>query len=172
MPLEMNFCRRCGAKLSHDGAHIYSCSNGHTMFANASPTVAIFFVDNERNITLSRRGIEPGKGMLDSFGGFLDGLETAEAAVTRELREETSLEPSDYEPPVFFGTATAPYRYQNEDRPIISLMYWSRLKPGPQPKALDDVAEIVTLPINDVKLDDIYNEDVKTGFLTLKEMFK
>ncbi|GET22546.1 NUDIX domain-containing protein [Prolixibacter denitrificans] len=40
---------------------------------------------------LSRRAIEPNRGMLDLPGGFVDVMETAEEAVRREINEELGI---------------------------------------------------------------------------------
>lgn len=73
--MEMNYCRRCGHTLTNVERHVYQCDNGHTLFANASPAVGVLFMNNEKEVLIATRSIDPGKGNLDMPGGFCDGAE-------------------------------------------------------------------------------------------------
>lgn len=168
----MNFCRRCGTKLAQKAEQFWQCARGHSTYLNASPTVGVFFVTDDKRVILSQRGIDPGKGMLDSFGGFINAGESAEAAIERELIEETSLKPDDYEPLQLFCTAPSLYRFEGEDRPVLSTFFWSKLRPHARPAAQDDVAEIVTLPLKDFDLELLFAEDVKVGLTKLQQIME
>ena len=100
----MNYCRRCGSRLSLVNSHIYKCKSSHIIFANCSPCVGVFLINQRNELLLSVRGIEPKKGMLDAFGGFVDGVEFIEDALTRELSEELGLKESEYDTPQFLGS--------------------------------------------------------------------
>ena len=166
--MEMNFCRRCGLALKHIENHIYECANKHILFANASPTVGIFFVTDDNQVLLSVRGIEPRKGMLDSFGGFVDGAEPLELAVARELEEELGLKPGDYTTPEYLTSGVGNYPYKNEVMPILSSFFWARLLTDditPQ----DDVADIATYPLANVPLDKLHDKDIMDGVRALQE---
>lgn len=168
--MEINYCRRCGLELKKVNNHTFDCNNNHTEFVNPSPTVGVFIIDGE-NILMSVRGIEPGKGMLDSFGGFLDGEESFEDAVIRELKEETQLTPQDYQPPKYLCSASATYNYKGENKPVVSAFYTTQLKPGANIIPSDDVSEVKIINIKDVDLDQVFNKDVKTAFKKLSEEF-
>jgi len=60
-------------------------------YGNPKPCVAVLIEDGNR-VLLGQRAVEPAKGMWDILGGFIDAGETAEAAVHREVLEETGLE--------------------------------------------------------------------------------
>lgn len=124
--MEMNYCRRCGKPLSNTSGHIYRCKDGHTIFANNSPAVGVFFLTDDQQVLLSVRGIEPHKGMLDAFGGFLDGAESFETAAARELVEELSLQPEDYEPLQYLLSAPGNYPYAGETVPFVSVLFCHR----------------------------------------------
>jgi len=170
--MEMNYCRRCGSALTHKGGHVYTCANSHTIFANASPTVGVFFLTPDNTVLLSVRGIDPGKGLYDSFGGFVDGIETLESAYERELAEELGLKPGDYEEPVYLTSGTGYYRFGGEKVPVLSVFYWSRLTSGVKPMPADDVAEIVELSLDDIDYETIHNDDVKAGMRALQDLFQ
>lgn len=164
----MNFCRRCGSPLTHLEHHVYQCANQHTIFANSSPSTGIFFVTADNQVLLSVRGIEPHKGMLDAFGGFVDGAgESFEHAAVRELAEELGLQSGDYEPLHYLTSAAGNYPYQGETLPVLTTFYWSRLlvdTPTPQ----DDVAAITTYPLADVPLDKLHDQDIVAGIKALQ----
>ncbi len=168
--MDTNFCRRCGAKLTSRHDYIFECTNGHTIYANCSPTVGIFFITDKRTILLSRRGIEPHKGMLDAFGGFLDGEETAEQAATRELQEELELDPKDYEPLKYLTSAIGHYPHEDETLSILSILFWTRLKPGIVLAPHDDVAEIVELPFDKIDFSKLHDEDIRVGIRKLQNI--
>lgn len=167
--MEMNFCRRCGAPLKNIRNHIYSCENGHTIFANASPAVGVFFVTEQNRVLLSVRGIEPHKGRLDAFGGFVDGTEKLEKTIVRELAEELGLKPGDYTPAVYLTSGTGRYPYAGEEIPVLSCLYWSRLLVDtPTPK--DDVADIASYPLSDVPLEELHDKDIIAGIKRLQKI--
>lgn len=166
--MEMNFCRRCAAPLTHSENHVYTCTKGHVIFANSSPTTGIFFVTEDNQVLLSVRGIEPHKGMLDAFGGFVDGPgESLEHAAIRELTEELSLQPGDYTPLEYLTSAPGNYPYKEETLPVLSTFYWSRLLVD-TPTPHDDVASIATYPLADVPLDKLHDQDIVAGIKALQ----
>lgn len=169
--MEMNFCRRCGASLKNIENHVFKCENGHTIYANASPTVSVFFLDGD-NVILSRRGIEPNKGTLDTIGGFLDGKESLEAGLAREVREEVGLEPSEYETPIYLCSIADTYHYGDEDNPIVSALFYSTLKTDRSLTPHDDVAEVVVRPLFDIDLNEIGNADIRAGLKILQQHVK
>ncbi|NLA43274.1 NUDIX domain-containing protein [Candidatus Saccharibacteria bacterium] len=169
--MEMNFCRRCGGKLSHQERHIYRCVNNHVLFSNASPSTGIFIVDKTNNtVTLSIRGIEPDKGMFDAFGGFIDGLESVENGVAREIKEEIGLTPDQYSKPEFLCSTTSKYNYGGEKMPVLSIIFTISLKPGAKLAPADDVADVITLPISDVPIEKVH-AGVRHGIKALQESF-
>ena len=58
------------------------------------PCVGAIVVDSEGRLLLVRRANPPAQGLWSIPGGRVEQGETAEAAVVRELREETGLEGS------------------------------------------------------------------------------
>ena len=91
----------CYSYCPYDGERLSAASglnNGRPLcrkccfvdYNNPKPCVAIVIVDKDR-ILLARRAIDPGKGMWDIPGGFVEPSESAEEAVVREALEETSL---------------------------------------------------------------------------------
>lgn len=167
----MNYCRRCGLELAKQNEHMYQCASQHHAFMNPTPAVTIFILDGD-DLIVGRRVAEPGKGTLDSIGGFIDSDETIEEALEREVKEEANLEPGDYTKPVYFGSATNVYRYQDEDRLVISPLFWARLTPGAEFSGSDDIVELHRQSLDSINPDDFGMDDVKAGFKKLIELWK
>lgn len=168
--MELNFCRRCGTRLARKGEP-YVCENGHMLFASAPAATGIFFVsDDNQHVMLSVRGIEPYKGTLDAFGGFVELNENLETALAREIEEELGLTPDQYEPPQYLCSDVTDYPFDGEVRRVLGILYWSRLKPGANPVPADDVAEIRTISLKDFDTSQMGNGDTKVGIEKLKEI--
>ena len=115
---------------------------------------------------LAVRGIEPHKGMLDVFGGFLDEEETAEEAVARELHEELGITPQDYSTPQILCTGLGHYPYKGETLPLISIFFWSHLLVENFAPA-DDVADIHITDIHELNQSRLHDDDIRVGYQQL-----
>ena len=167
--MEFNFCRRCGAKLVQTAPTVFVCGNNHTIFDNPIPTAGVFILTEDDKVMLSVRAKDPHEGMLDSFGGFLDGAESTEQAMVRELQEELGLEPDDYETPVHVGSGVGNYPFEGEVQPIVGTFYYTRLKPGVVPIPADDVAAIETVDLDTLDMSRLHDDDIRTGISQLKQ---
>ena len=167
----MNFCRRCGTTLRNIKDHVFQCENDHILFANNSPTAGIFLVNTRGHILMAIRGIEPYKGMIDIFGGFLDGNETAEDAIARELREELCLEPSEYSKPELLGSTTAIYPFKGEPIPLLGIHFYAHLLTDRQLTPTDDVADIYEAEsIENIDFAQLSGDDIAVGLQRLKNI--
>lgn len=90
----LKYCPHCGDnRFAPRSAKEFVCQGcGFRFFTNSAAAVAAIIVDAQDRIMLTRRAIEPWRGMLDLPGGFVDPGESAETALRRELREELSCE--------------------------------------------------------------------------------
>jgi len=166
--MDMNFCRRCAAALTNDHDHVYKCAAGHVIFANASPAVGIWFINSKNEVLVITRGINPGKGLLDAPGGFCDGPEPLEDGTAREATEEVGIVPGQYGAPVFICTDIDRYDFAGEMLPVLSAMFVARLQDGVVPKAADDAATAVFMPMQEVDAEQIYFPTVRKSFEKLR----
>jgi NAD+ diphosphatase len=168
--MELNFCRRCGSPLKPLNDTEYKCQKGHTIFANSSPAVGMFLVDEQQRLLLGIRARDPGKGLLDMPGGFCNFNESLEQAIARELMEELDLLVSDYSAPVYLLSHAEPYRFGGEATTVLGAIYWARLREGAEVTAGDDVADTVLLKASEIDLDQLSSEAMRLGLRRLQEL--
>ena len=167
--MELLFCHRCGTKL-HSKKHHFECENLHEIFPAPVPSVGAFLVNERNEIVMAVRGIEPRKGMLDAFGGFVDPDETLEVALARELEEELGLKAGQYSEPQFLVSAVGTYPYGGEAKAILAGLYWARIHSSVPITPLDDVGELYIRKLEDVEEERFHDDDIRVGFNKLKEV--
>ena len=137
------FCVRCGRRLGsvrEDGRLRHRCRVcGWTFYGNPVPAVAALVVRRGR-VLLTRRARPPYAGLWDLPGGFLEGGETPEVGLRRELREELGMKVRRARLVTLLTD-----RYGTQGFPILALIYRvtpepGRLRPG------DDVTEARWFP--------------------------
>lgn len=91
------YCGACGAPTQPARAgHVLGCSNaacGHTMFPRIDPAIIVLVSDGERAL-LGRQASWP-KHRYSTIAGFVEPGESIEAAVAREVLEETGVTLAD-----------------------------------------------------------------------------
>lgn len=168
-PIEMKFCRRCGTSLTNTNDHVYKCEQGHTIFCNASPAVGIILYNDQNEVMVIERGIEPGLGKLDAPGGFCDGLETYEDAARREIAEEVGIAAEQYGPFEFLLSETDPYSFGGEVLPVLSVMFKAKITGPVTPVPADDAAAVHFVPVRELNFNDIYFPSVRRAYQKFAE---
>lgn len=140
------FCPRCGQKLSsHLGGFPVCKYCGLHFYTNPRPTTTVILFDAHHNILLTKRGIEPSKGLWDLPGGFIVPHETVVESGKREVREELSVE---IEIDHIFDAIPDEYEYQGVIYPTLSTIMSAHITSGSL-KAKDDVVDFVFLSPSD-----------------------
>ncbi len=120
--------------------HLRCPGCGELYWANSVPGAqAVIVADGA--VLLGRRANDPGRGLWDLPGGFLQEGEDAEHALRREVREETGLELDNLE---FIGTWNEAYW----DRVVLCLT-WIASPAGGDERAGDDLAELRWFPADE-----------------------
>ncbi|MDR1859389.1 MAG: NUDIX domain-containing protein [Bacteroidales bacterium] len=148
------YCPRCGAArfdtVYGRAKHCRSCD--FTYWFNASAAVAALIVDPLGRLMLTRRAVEPFRGMLDLPGGFVDPLETVEHALTRELKEELGADVARAE---FFLSFPNEYPFSGLTVYTIDIAFFVELKSLDALTPMDDISEILFFRPADIPLDSI-----------------
>jgi mutator protein MutT len=126
------FCPRCGSAGEHRGNQLRCPACGYVVWAGSAVSVSALVIDDDR-ILLARRAVEPGIGLWDTPGGFVEEGEHPRDAVRRELSEETGLTAESVE-----QLAIIMDRY--EERHLLTIHFTVRAHGIP--RAADDVAEL------------------------------
>ncbi len=89
-----SWCPKCGSQsLACERPGVLACGAcGLRFFINVAAAVAAVLRDRQGRVLFVRRSQEPGKGLLDLPGGFVEAGESGEEAIRREMREELGIE--------------------------------------------------------------------------------
>ena len=121
-------CPACGESLDEAPGKNLKCSScGFVYYFN--PTIGLMgFIENERGqVLLIERAKEPAKGKLAPPGGFADIGESAEEGLSREVREETGLDVTNWN---YLTSAVNSYSYKGVTYPVMDLAFYARIKSG------------------------------------------
>jgi 8-oxo-dGTP diphosphatase len=114
-------------------------------FPRPSVTVDVALVTREKTprVLLIRRKAEPFAGKWALPGGFVDEKEKLIDAARRELKEETGLVQAELEQVYAFGDPGRDPRGWT-----VSVVFLGRVRPGLNPTAGDDAAEVGWFPLD------------------------
>lgn len=137
--VSFGFCMACGARLRavrEEGKRRLRCRRcGWTFYGNPIPA-AVALVVRGKKILLGRRAAAPYQGTWDLPGGFLEGDETPEVGLRREIKEELGVGIRTARFLGFFHETYGPRGF-----PILAMVYRVRLAPGRLVTA-SDVSEL------------------------------
>ena len=134
------YCPRCGQpRLQHHAHHEYHCQCGFHYFHNVAAAVAALILLGDELLVV-RRARDPGKGLLDFPGGFVDPGETLEQALCRELGEELALSVTP-EQLHWFGSESNLYPYDGIQYHTCDGYFLLELTTRPQLASQDDISD-------------------------------
>ncbi|MDU0353977.1 NUDIX domain-containing protein [Paraglaciecola aquimarina] len=161
------FCPRCKSdKISSLNGHKHLCLECQFEYFHntAAAVAAIICCDDE--ILLTVRAQEPEKDQLDLPGGFVDHNETLEEALSRELKEELSVDITNWQ---YFYSGANTYHYKDVIYQTCDVVFVCHLTEKPILNA--DVAEIAAYQW--VRVDEL--DSSRIAFVSLRkaiEQFK
>lgn len=133
------FCPRCGIEsLQKRSEKEFACDCGFHYFQNVASAVMVALCWQDE-VLVAVRGREPGKGLLDLPGGFVDPGESLEAALVRELKEELGLD-LGREAPRYLSSFANVYPYDDVVYHTCDTVFMLELAHKPAVVAADDVA--------------------------------
>ena len=139
--MQRTYCYVCGDKLKSEKEGTWWCDGCQQQyFDNPIPCVELALFDSEGRILLTERGRDPNKGKFDLPGGFIDDNETAENALTREMKEELGLNSDQISRPRYVLSYVGNYPYGKVVYETLIFVFTARLKQGAGIEPQDDVA--------------------------------
>lgn len=155
------FCPTCGSKnIIAPGENNMRCLDCSYIFYHntAAATAAILIYKGQ--IIFTRRGKNPGKGMLDLPGGFVDYNESAETAILREITEETGFVVKNLK---YFGSMNNQYLYKDVLYHTCDLVFTGDVDSIESFHPNDEIQELVLVHPENVKVEEM-------AFISLQKM--
>ena len=153
-------CPTCGSSnFVHNNEKSKRCTDcGFVYYINASAAVAAFIQNDAGDLLVCKRGKEPAKGTWDLPGGFVDGDETAEEALVREIEEELDAKIIDQK---YLFSLPNLYEYSGMTIPTLDLFFECKLLENNNLKPSDDVEDCFFVTLKEVNTDNFGLQSVK-----------
>ncbi len=157
-----NHCPKCNSKkivFIEQRYFVCPCCK-FTYFHNvASAVAAVIVVGNE--ILFTYRAKQPGKGLLDLPGGFVDPNETLEQALTREITEELSLNITRWQ---YLCSQANSYLYKEINYQTLDSFFVAYLPEKPSIKLQhSEVSAVSWQRVSDINFDELSFDSVKAA---------
>lgn len=140
------FCPKCGGRLRDKQEYLECSSCGFHFYLNSIPCNAVIIENENKEILLVKRRIEPRGGTWDLPGGFLKPGENFLDSIKREVKEELGVA---IEIGQIIGIYEDKYLFQEILNPTLCITVTARIQGG-NLKADDDVSDYKYFNINDV----------------------
>ncbi len=148
--MRLDYCTECAAPLTKITNTDYVCTRGHRYHNNPHASVSLALINDQNQVLLIERGIEPRRGLYALPGGFLDYDENAYQAARREAKEELGIDinEDDLEP----IDCALHYYLENDSAAGVTMLcrQWNGTI-----QAADDAATVMWKPIDFLKTDRI-----------------
>ncbi|WP_413283115.1 NUDIX hydrolase [Vibrio sp. MA40-2] len=164
----LKFCPQCGSEslvTEQLPAVLFRCSQcSFSLFHNVAAAVMVAIVCKDE-ILIAIRGRNPGIGMWDFPGGFVDPNESLQQAVARELLEELDIHVTSAK---LLDSIPNTYPYKGITYKTCDCFFVVELAEKPLINAQDDVAAVEWVKIEDVDVNHFAFESAKVAYNCLK----
>ncbi|KPK39130.1 MAG: hypothetical protein AMJ65_11950 [Phycisphaerae bacterium SG8_4] len=168
MTRTFNYCPSCGSRgIVFDRIKEFTCADCEFTYFQNVATAAGTILECGGKIVLIKRKQEPGKGLLDLPGGFLDPQETAEEAAKREIREEVKI---DVDTLQYLGSYPNTYVFKGVGYHSCDLLFYSRIDAFPTEFDKTEVAELVLMDPEEIQDDEVAFESIKMGLRLFRSL--
>ncbi len=145
------FCYRCGDTLQARGDRAWFCKTcDYVQYDNPRPCVEVALFNKGNHLLVSKRAFEPGKGLYDLPGGFVEMDETLEEALFRELSEETSLRQDDIKLTAYFKSFYVPYQWPPETYHNVVALFIAEIDSDINVVPSDDSEELLWVTYDEI----------------------
>ena len=159
------YCPRCGrpGPAIHRQRELRCDACGLRFFFNTAAAAGAFvFAGSE--LLLCVRSHDPGKGLLDVPGGFIEYDESVEEGLRREIAEELSIEVTDFR---YLTSAPNDYCYAGIPYKTADMFYTCAAINPEALRPADDVASILRVAPGAVELDRFAFASTRRAFVAL-----
>ncbi len=165
---QFRHCPHCGAgNPDVEGVRMLRCPDcGFLFFFNCAAAAGAFVFHGDRLI-LCVRAKNPGQGMLDVPGGFIDFDESVEDGLRREIREELHIEVAGFR---YLLSAPNDYVYAGVPYKTTDIFFVCEAPDIGGIKAADDVADYMLLKPGDLDPARLAFGSTQRAFAALREM--
>lgn len=140
----LKYCGDCAGRLNKVNDTEYRCETcGKPTFNGPSAACGVL-VFRDDTVLLSKRAIEPGKGLYDEPGGFCNWMEHPDDTARREFREETGCELESLR--VFKASVV---RY-TQNQSVAGLIYIGTIPDDAELAPNDDVSELAWVNVKEL----------------------
>lgn len=159
---KFKYCPICGS--SHfeiNNVKSKKCKDcGFSYYLNASSATVALITNDQDELLVVRRKNDPGKGMLDLPGGFIDMDETGEEGMAREVKEETSLDATEV---TYLFSYPNTYLYSGFIVHTLDMFFRVKVKDLSHIEAMDDAAAYYWIPLSEIDIDKFAFESTRKG---------
>lgn len=159
MPSKRYFCPKCGRAGFVAGRSCHCPACGFAYFHNVAAAVAVI-LELDGKIVLTRRAQEPGAGLLDLPGGFIEPGETAEAGLRRELGEELNLTPDGLR---YLCSLPNRYPWGGIEYRTLDLFFVARLASLDGLRLNDEISAVELVELAGLEFDALAFESIRQG---------
>ncbi len=156
----LTYCPRCGNRgmtLNSSGGLL--CPGCELeFFFNTAAAVAALITDVGGRLLLTVRKNDPGKGMLDLPGGFVNHDESAEDALRREVLEELGIEITNLR---YFGSWPNSYEYSGLKYKTLDLAFIADIDGDSDIIPGDDVSDYVFMDLCKISQEDMAFDSIR-----------
>ncbi|MCA9384006.1 NUDIX domain-containing protein [Candidatus Dojkabacteria bacterium] len=165
-----HYCSVCGSDAVNDSSKL-SCTNGDcatVIYLNPSPSVQVFLINRSNQILIVKRAKDPMKGLYDLPGGFVDGDESFESALSREVHEELGI--SDQLEYKYLCSAPDKYYYKGINLDVVVVTFIARVSDIVIEKIdKNEISDIKWIDIDKVEIDTLAFENSRYALTQLKK---
>ena len=158
----VKYCLRCGCKhfISADQGRSFECEGcGFVYFINNSAAVACLIFDENNELLLCRRAVEPEAGKLDLPGGFVEPMETAEQAVKREIMEELKVTVTSQE---YLTSFPNEYVYSGFSVFTLDMAFLCKIDSVKNISPGDDISAVEFVSPGEIDMKEIYSDSIRS----------
>lgn len=156
---KFEYCPACAKAtlVANDDKSLKCSSCSWLYYHNTAAAVGGLIIQDDK-VLICRRGCNPGKGLLDIPGGFVDYDETLEVALAREMMEEVNLKVSGAN---YFRSQSNTYQFGVNTYKLVDTYFICTVESLDGMAAGDDAEALYWMALADIAYDQFAFDSVK-----------